>query len=445
MVMDCVAEYIQFQKASPTPYHVVATLESMLQQAAFRELHWEDPSWELLSGQGYYIKHPDLKAIIPVVLGTSSPVETGFLIAAAHTDSPNLRLRFNPLQQDEVSQMRGLVQVHGGIIARSWLDRPMELAGCLFFPSGSMEKNGLPHLAAQLVRTSHPVGVIPDLAIHLDREKNRGTPCSLENALHVMLGLAPQGSKDPWETLKTCFGMESDSREPRGFDLQLAPYGDHVVCGMRGEYLTGPRHDDLAMVYAVAYGLSQSLSIRRAASSIAIFCDAEETGSLTSSGAESMFIRDVLRRIAISHPSTLVSHYPAWCASLAKSFLVSADMAHAYHPAYPDRHDSQHRLQIGGGLVIKENANDRYATSAYTSAVVQSLCEEQAIPVQGYVHRQDMGCGSTVGPTLAANLGCRVADIGTAMWAMHSTGETMATQDLTYACRFFQHFFSNAA
>lgn len=441
-MLEYVDQYIKFQKGSPTPYHATQSLIEILHNYDFGRLDWADHSWSLKAGGNYYVVHPELKSVITFCLGSNSPVETGFLIGAAHTDSPNLRLRYHPWKQEE-NQLQGLVQIHGGLIGRSWLDRPVELAGCLYFSSsrGSNGNNGLPCLESQIVRSERALGVIPDLAIHLDRDKNRGTNLNLESALNLMLGRLQGEVSETWKKILPELGCESDN-QPLGFDLQLSPVGDHVVSGLGLEYLTGPRHDDLAMVYAILQGLCESSTRTRGlATAVAMFCDAEETGSVSAGGAESNFGRDILKRLATQHPKTTKKQIQSWDASLAQSVVMSADMAHAYHPAYSDRHDAQHKLTVGGGLVIKENANDRYATSAYTAGLVKAICQEIGVPVQGYVNRQDLGCGSTVGPALAANLGCPTADIGVAMWAMHSAAETMGAADLGHSIRFFSRYF----
>ena len=443
-VRSLTSQYCQFQEACLSPFHVVEALKTSLTESGFKELDNAD-DWKLDVGTSYYVCHKDGKSLVSFKLGENPPQNNGFHLACAHTDSPSLRLRLNPFAASD-NLLQVLTQYHGGLIARTWLDCPLQLAGAVYkLPrSGNNltidQKALLPMPERTLVQSKKPLMVIPDIAIHLDREKNRSGKIDLETMLSAVA--AVDGS---FEEQKELFwqSLGLASKDVDGFELSLAPYFPHVEVGVDGELITGPRHDDLAMVFAIYAGLTEAgSSIPRAKTVIAGFFDAEETGSQTSSGAASSFLPHVMRRICQSHPKYNPSEQIE--RAFSQSFLISADMAHAYHPAHPQKYDPNHKLLINKGIAIKENANDRYATSGQSAAIFRGICEAAKVPVQNYVNRQDIGCGSTIGPMLAAQLNCLAVDVGTPMWSMHSSAETMGALDLFYAKEVMKTFFAGS-
>lgn len=431
--MKLVDQYIKFQSSSPSPFHVVDYLSQDLLKAGFQktsinELH------SLKEGQGYYIEHCEHKSLIAFTYNKEA-LSKGFAIAGAHTDSPTLRLKHNPFMKYEGCHTL-FPQVHGGLILRSWLDRPLVVAGKVFFIE--QENNapkwdkatGLPSFSHQNVCSKAPIAVIPDLAIHLDRDKNKVGAVDPEVGLQIIFGnnkLSANAEEQFWKSLGC-------PRTPDGFEISVSPYWNHEVVGLDQSMVVGPRHDDLAMVFAVQEGLKASYPNAQGKLPVAAYFDAEETGSETSGGAASSFLKDVLSAICSDHvPAEHTLH---------NSFVISADMAHAFHPSHQGKHDQNHRPHLNKGLVIKENANDRYATSGVGTAIFKGLCQSSKIPTQSFVARQDMGCGSTIGPTLATILSCPTIDVGTAMWGMHSSAETMGVDDLQHAKDAFHVFFS---
>lgn len=431
---DAADEYIRFLGDAVTPFHAVVECENRLKSAGFVRLNPAEPL-SVNHGEKAYVVHPDGKTIIAFVAGSRSPLSTGFAIWGAHTDSPDLRLRLNPLR-GEAGTVQLTTQYHGGIIRRAWFDRPLSLAGSVYQvvrnPSGApifSPIDGQPVINRTLVRLDEPLAVIPELAIHLDRKKNdegKVNPQTMLNAVFATGGDANQAMK----ALSLKIGVPLD--EIDGFDLHLVPHQRPMRVGVDGSFILGPRHDDLAMVFAGLQGLIEAIEIdpspRRTC--VGAFFDAEETGSLTASGAQSSFLRDVLLRLARNHPETSGGDPEQ---SLLRSFVVSGDMAHALHPNHLDKHDSQHAPLINQGLVIKANSNDRYATTGETAAFFRALCDAAGVPVQAFITRQDMACGSTIGPITAARLSARTVDIGAPMWGMHSTFETMGAQDMIWA------------
>ncbi|MCO4761407.1 MAG: M18 family aminopeptidase [Myxococcales bacterium] len=443
---DPADHYIRFLGDAVTPFHAVVECENRLKSAGFSQISVLE-TLNVAQGDKCYVVHPDGKTLIAFVVGSRSPVKTGFALWGAHTDSPDLRLRLNPLTT-EAGTVQLTTQLHGGLIRRSWLDRPLSLAGSVFQvardASGHPIFNpidGQPVISRTLVRLDEPLAVIPDLAIHLDRKKNDEGEINAQTMLNAVFACGD----DPDEAMKALslrLGMPLDQID--GFDLHLVVHQRPQRVGVDGSLIVGPRHDDLAMVFAGLTGLIEATTDDPAPSrtSVAAFFDAEETGSTTSSGAQSSFLRDVLLRIARNHPETTAGDLEQ---SLLRSFVVSGDMAHALHPNHTDKHDSQHAPLINQGVVIKANTNDRYATVGETAAFFRAICEAANVPVQAFVGRQDMGCGTTIGPLTAAQLSARTVDIGAPMWGMHSTGETMGAQDMAWIIAAARVFFRGGA
>lgn len=444
---DDADRYIDFLGESPTPPHAVVAVTNRLDAAGFSA---RDPAEALNPKQGekLYVVAPDGRTVIAAVIGQRPPSQTGFSIWGAHTDSPDLRLRLNPVRS-EAGTVQLLTQVHGGIIRRAWLDRPLMLAGALFHllrdKAGKPRihpTTGKPLLQRSLVHLPRPLAVIPDLAIHLDREKNDKGAINPETMLNAVFA-TDQAVEQAVDALSLELGVPLGDVD--GFDLHLVPWQPATRVGVDGSMIFGPRHDDLAMVFAGVRGLCLAVEQNPAPSHTAIgaFFDAEETGSQTSSGAQSAFLRDVLTRLCAQHPETPAGADAAQ--AFARSLVLSGDMAHALHPNQPDKHDRAHAPLINQGMVVKVNTNDRYASSGATIAAFRALCEVAEVPLQAYVHRQDAACGSTIGPITAANLGAPTVDFGAPMWAMHSTGETMGARDMAAAVRLATVFFAGGA
>jgi aspartyl aminopeptidase len=434
--------YMEWLHAACTPFHAVAASVAALEAAGF--VPWQlAERWTVVPGDRRYIVHPDGKSLIALVMGERSPCDTGYALVGAHTDSPDLRLRLHP-----VSQGAGTVQLttqfHGGLIRRSWLDRPLALAGALYQAVRDVHGKpvfhpltGQPVVTRRLVHVDEPLAVIPDLAIHLDREKNDKGGLNPQTQLNAVLA-SGESLDHALPLLADRLQVDLDALD--GFDLHLVPWHKPQRTGLDGSLVTGPRHDDLAMVWSGLTALLESVQTapELPRTRVAAFFDAEETGSMTSSGAASSFLRDVLVRVARHHPLTDLRDDPEQ--ALGQSVVVSADMAHAHHPNWQDLHDKQHAPRINQGVVVKANASDRYATTGETTAMWHAICDAADAPVQAYVVRQDLACGTTIGPITAASLGARVVDVGCPMWAMHSSAETLGVQDLDAMVRSMRVF-----
>lgn len=436
-------QYIAFQNECLSPFHCVKALKKTLIAKGYVELPWTE-KWTLEINGRYYIEHQDGKSLIAFVVGEQSPCRNGFQLACAHTDSPALKIKLNPHSVDnKVHQI--LTQFHGSPIMRSWMDRPLLAAGSLYFIQRHHnkvvfgEESALPQVERVLVQSEEAVGVIPDVAIHLDREKNQKGEINPETMLNIAAAME-QGERNFVEDFFSSL-LDGEKKNVDGCELYFAPAWPHTFAGLYNDFIVGPRHDDLAMVYAIHQGLLSLKQDAKQKTIVAGYFDSEESGSLSSSGAASSFMKNTLLSIAKNHPNTKRSYEALQ--SLGQSFLISADMAHGYHPAYASKFDSNHKVLLGDGLVIKENANERYATNGKTATIFRGLCEAAELNCQNYIHRQDLGCGSTIGPILAASLNCETVDIGTPMWGMHSSAETLAVKDLFDAYSLFKCYFNN--
>jgi aspartyl aminopeptidase len=402
-------DLITFLDASPTPWHAVAEAARRLEAAGMPRLREED-SWALRPGQSGYVTRGGTIVALRIPEGFSVRKPLPFHIVAAHTDSPGLRLKPRPPASLHEYRRWG-VEVYGGILNNSWLDRDLGIAGRVFAP-GKTEP--------LLVRwDKHPVR-IPQLAIHLDRTANeQGLILNPERHLVPILS---QGGETSLEAL-----LEQTAAAPFNeltfelclFDVQGAAYG-----GLDDAFVHSGRLDNLAMCHAALSSFTGSPNARDVVQVVVLF-DHEEVGSVSGHGAKSNFLASILERAALS----LGLDREAWLRLLPQSFLISADMAHALHPNYPDRHDGEHFPLPNRGPVLKANANQRYATDAGSAARFHAWARRAGVPVQNFINRADLACGSTVGPGLSADLGVPTVDAGNAMLSMHSAREMCGADD----------------
>jgi aspartyl aminopeptidase len=400
---------ISFLNASPTPWHAVAETARAL-AAAGAVLLREDQPWALRPGQTAYVTRGGTIAALRVPDSFSVRKPAPFHIVAAHTDSPCLRLKPRPVPSVHGYRQWG-VEVYGGILNNSWLDRDLGIAGRVHAP-------GKPD--ATLVRfEKHPVR-IPQVAIHLDRAVNEAG--LVLNPQRHLVPVLSQGGSSSLEAL-----LESAAGSPFPdlafdlclYDVQAAAYG-----GLDDAFVYSGRLDNLAMCHAALAAFVGATPSRDAVQVMVLF-DHEEVGSVSAQGAKSNFLASVLERASLS----LGLDREAWLRLLPQSFLVSADMAHALHPNYPERHDGEHFPLPNRGPVLKANAGHRYATDAGSAARMREWAMRAGAPLQNFINRADLACGSTVGPGLSADLGIPAADVGSAMLSMHSAREMCGADD----------------
>jgi aspartyl aminopeptidase len=384
---DAVADLCAFLDASPSPFHAVAEAALRLDAAGFERV---DDGAAAGTGRGYLVRDGALVAWAG--LDDGGPVR----IVGAHTDSPNLRVKPRP-DTGRAGAQQLAVEPYGGVLLNSWLGRDLGVSGRAVLRGGEV----------RLVRVDRPVLHLPQLAIHLDREiVTDGLKLNPQQHLAPLWGVGgveTGGGFAAWLAGE----VGADARDVAAWDVMTHDLAPAAVVGRDGELLASGRLDDLCCSWA---GLSALLASGRG---VVVLFDHEEVGSETHRGAGSPLLADVLGD-----------------RSLADAVCASADMAHATHPNYAERHEPGHWITLGGGPVIKTNVNQRYATDARTAEVFVRACDAAGVPAQWYAHRADLPCGSTIGPITAARLGIRVVDVGAPQLAMHSARELMATADV---------------
>ncbi|SEM12480.1 aspartyl aminopeptidase [Blastococcus sp. DSM 46786] len=398
-----------FVDASPSPHHAVAELVRRLGAAGFTELAEADAWAPVPGGRHFVVRHG---SVIAFRLGSGPLAETGMRLVGAHTDSPTFKVR--PRWEVRQSGYRLVgVEPYGGGLWHTWLDRELTVAGRLVLRGGRTALVRLPGAPLRL----------PSLAIHLDRSVREGL--TLDPQQHLVpvwdrdLGTGPGLA----EALADAAGV--DLRDVVGTDLVLADTQPTARAGADGTWVAAPRLDDLACCHS---GLLALLAAPAGARTQVLVCnDHEEVGSGSMSGARGSFLEDVVRRLAAA---TDPGDPQAAHRALARSVLVSADMAHAVHPTRAERHEPAHRPELGGGPVLKVNANQAYATDAASGGWFTERCDEAGVPVQTFVTRADLPCGSTIGPLTATRLGVTTVDVGAPMLAMHSCRELASAHDV---------------
>jgi aspartyl aminopeptidase len=424
------ADLLAFLGASPTPFHAVASATARLAAAGFRPLG-ETDDWSDLAPGRYVFAHGGssmLAFVVPEVRRFA-----GFRIVGAHTDSPNLRLKPQPEYTKEGYAQLG-VEVYGGALLNSWLDRDLSVAGRVFVREGE-------RVGSRLVRFEKPMLRVAQLAIHLDREvTDKGLVLNKQDHLAPIFGLAGDGAADLATRLAETAGVARDAIV--GSDLMLYDVVPPTLGGRDDELVFSARLDNQAMCHAAVRALIDAAP-RAAAGDlvpVAALFDHEEVGSESAYGAHSGFLPRALERIALGRGASREE----WHRALAGSLCVSADMAHAVHPNYANRHEERHKPVLGGGPVIKVNAQQRYATSGATAALFRDLCTRAEVPVQHYAHRTDLPCGTTIGPIAATLLGIRTVDVGNPMLSMHSVRELGGAKDPAMMTRVLALFYGSA-
>lgn len=416
---------IDYLKTSPTPFHACASLARQLEAAGYQRLE-EREVWPAQPSGRYYVTRND-SSIIAIQLGKRSPLESGLRLVGAHTDSPCLRVKPQPELQRQGFWQLG-VEVYGGALLAPWFDRDLSLAGRVTFRHGG-------RVESQLINFKQPIAIIPNLAIHLNRTANEGWTINAQNELPPILAqISGDERADFRALLAEQLRREHDINADVVLDFELCFYDTQpaALIGLNGDFIAGARLDNLLSCYA---GLQALLAAREDENCVLVCTDHEEVGSSSACGADGPFLDQVLRR--------LLPDGDGFIRVMQKSLLVSADNAHGVHPNYADRHDDNHGPKINAGPVIKINSNQRYATSSETAGFFRHLCFDVEVPVQSFVTRSDMGCGSTIGPITASQLGVRTVDIGLPTFAMHSIRELAGSQDLAHLVKVLTAFYSS--
>ncbi len=418
---DLADDLISFVNAAPSPWHAVQETVRRLDAHGYRQLH-EGDTWSVCKGDRVYVVRGGA-TIAALELGDSPPDVTGFRLVGAHTDSPNLRLKPNATVKRH-GQIQVAVEVYGGVLLHTWLDRDLGLAGRVWVrtPSG---------IEARLARCDEPMMRVPSLAIHLNRQVNTdGLVLNPQTQMVPLLALdQPAGAFELNRFLADAVRREHESltsAEVLAHDLCAFEVVPAARGGTAREFVFAGRLDNLASCHAGVVALLRAAPAPHRTRGVFLF-DHEECGSQSAQGAQGSFLRDVLGRICEAFPGASKDALPR---AMHRSFFVSADMAHALHPNFSDKHEPGHQPMLGGGPVVKSNVNQRYGTDGEGQARFEAWCGEAGVPSQRFVTRTDLGCGSTIGPITAANLGIRVVDVGSPMLSMHSCREMCGAADV---------------
>ena len=423
---ETIRELFEFINASPTGFHAVENIRVMLEKAGYVQLYEKD-SWEILSGRKYYVIRGG-SAIITFSVPAGKAMS--FRIAATHCDSPTFRLKPNAEMEACGAYTVLNTEPYGGGIFHTWMDRPLSVAGRVITES----ENGL---KTQLVYIDRDLLVIPSLAIHMDRDVNKKLELNAQKDILPLFGEA-ESKGCLKRMIAEAAGCEED--DILGEDLFLYSRVKPSLIGPNEEYICGPRLDDLECVFGTLKGFLADAGKERSAY-VPLYCvfDSEEIGSSTKQGAASTFLADVLERICIGLGYGREDYHRM----IADSFLVSADNAHAVHPAAAEKADPVNRPVMNRGLVLKYSANQRYITDGVSAAFFHALCREAEIPVQDFSNRSDIPGGSTLGKISVAKVPVSSVDIGLAQLAMHSVCETAGARDLDHLVRFASLYFGN--
>jgi aspartyl aminopeptidase len=421
--------FLSFLEESPTPWHAVDSAARLLAQHGFVEVDEGGAQSALPPGACGFVRRGG--SVVAFRIGAMPLPAAGFRLISAHTDSPNLRIKPQPLQRSH-GWIRLGVEVYGGAITATWADRDLGIAGLVVVRDGASQER-------RLVRAARPICRTPNLAIHLNRKVNDdGLILNAQTQLPPVFALeAPGLAEDPLrELLAEELGCKP--ADILTWDLSLFDLAKPTLGGLQDEFVFSARLDNLASSHAALEALvaAQDTPPPAFTAVIALF-DHEEVGSTSARGACSRLLESTLDRLL----ADTTEHASGGLArTVSHSWHVSADMAHAVHPGYADKHEPQHMPQLNRGPVIKQNASQRYGTEPETAGLFVRLCEAAEVPYQWFVTRSDLACGSTVGPLVAAQLGLRTVDVGNPMVSMHSIREMCGSRDHASMVRVLTRF-----
>lgn len=420
---------MRFLDAAPTAYHAVEQSALRLQEAGFIELR-ERTAWKVTPGNRYFVRREN-SSLIAFRTGAGACEDHGFRIAAAHTDSPGFKIKPDS-EHWKAGGLRVGVEVYGSPIRSTWIDQELGIAGrvVLSGPDGAQ---------TALFDTGEPVAVIPNVALHLNREMNKGVEYNPQTDMCPVLSVSvSEAQANGFLRRLIAEKLAVDPSSIDGYDLYLYPAETARIVGAQRDMFMSGRIDNLAMSHAVLSSLIEAGDGNPTL--VAVFFDSEEIGSMTLQGARSWFLRDILRRITLCSGKGEEEFLRA----LASSFLISGDAAHAVHPNYSDKHDERFSPQLNKGPVVKMHGGGNYTTTAITGGRFISLCRSSSIPVQCFINRSDMPTGGTIGPVTSAHLGVPSVDVGNPIWSMHSARETAGVKDHEYMTAALLSFFKDA-
>ncbi len=420
---------LDFLRASPTAFHATENIVNSLTAAGFTRLHEAD-AWQLVPGKRYFCVRND-SSVIAFVFGKKDLLETGIRFVGAHTDSPCLKVKPQPeLVRKNYLQLG--VEVYGGALLAPWFDRDLSLAGRVTYVTPQNT------IASALINFKTPIATIPSLAIHLDREVNNSRSINPQkDIVPVLMQLPPEKSFNPSFKALLLTQLKhqipaTDAAKILNYEMSFYDTQPPTLIGYQQEFIASARLDNLLSCYT---GMQAILCSDPEVSSLLICTDHEEVGSTSCCGANGPMLQQFLERL-LPDGETLAR-------VIERSLMISADNAHGVHPNFMDKHDENHGPLLNQGPVIKINNNQRYATTSETGAFFQWISEKAQVPVQTFVTRTDLACGSTIGPIVAANIGVKTIDVGVPTFAMHSIRELAGVADAHYLYRALIEFYSH--
>ena len=439
-ISEMTKELKKFLDESPVGLYAAANIRRMMLENGYTECQ-EGSEWKLVPGGRYFVMRNG-----SAVIAFQIPKEeswAGFQIAASHLDSPTFRIKSNAEIMVENRYVTLNVEKYGGMLLAPWLDRPLSAAGRVLVRTES-------GIETRLVNIDRDLMIIPNVAIHMNREINNGYKWDMKQDLRPLLAgvqapeaavpAADRSAEDIGTIFRRLVAEEAGVSPEDVLDTDLYLYNREKasVIGLNGEFISSGRLDDLQC----AFGTLKGFLAARPEKSIAVYCavDSEASGSMTKQGADSAVLRCTRERIS----TALGRSRGEFMASLSSSFMISADNAHAVHPNHPELEDPSHRPVPNGGIVIKYSANQKYTTDAVSGAVMKEICRKAGVPVQIFYNRSDLPGGSTLGNISTTQLSLNTVDIGLAQLAMHSAYETAGVKDTEYLARASEVFFSGA-
>ena len=416
--------------ASVCNFLAVDTIKQMLSKNGYVEKRIEQPL-QCQPGDKFFVTKND-SAIFAIKIGSRPISETGFKIITAHSDSPCFRIKPHPEMLSGDRLVRLNTEVYGGPILYTWFDRPLSLAGRVILRGESALKP-----VTRLLKIDEPILMIPHLAIHFNRSVNEGNALSKQkDMLPILTRISESLSANGLLVNYIAKSLNVAVDDILDFDMFLYNTQPATLTGLNKEFVMSGRLDDLSMAHAAITAIIEATDDD--ATCISAIFDNEETGSGTKQGAHSPVLSNLLRRIAECQGV----NYDGFCQAVGRSFMISADNAHAFHPNYAEKYDPTNHPALGGGPVIKINANCKYMTDAHSAAIFKSLCNEAGAPCQYFVNHSDVAGGSTLGNIFTGQLDIEGVDVGNPLLAMHSACETGSTDDHINMIRAFKQFFA---
>ena len=420
---------LRFIDASPVNFLAVRNVCNTLLDNGFVQLHAEEALKDL--PEKFFITKNN-SAVFAFHLGRQSMADAGFRIIAAHSDSPTFRIKPNAEMVGEGGLLRLNTEAYGGAILNTWFDRPLSLAGRVILRSSDALNP-----QTRLLNIKRPLLVIPNLAIHFNRQVNDGVKLSKQKDMLPILGYVNDRLEADGLLVRLISNeLQIEKEQIIDFDLYLYDTTPACLVGLNNEFISSGRLDDLSMVHAGMEAMIAESAKPEATKVLAIF-DNEETGSGTKQGAGSNFLMSLIQRIVLAQGGSLDDYYR----SVEKAFMVSADNAHGFHPNYAEKYDPTNHALLGGGPVIKINAAQKYATDAMSAAVFQQICERAGVPCQRFVNSSDIAGGSTLGNILTSSIAINGVDMGNPVLAMHSVRELASAADHENCIKAFTEFY----